>query len=220
MPEVTLTATALEEIGLIAIVRAGTPVPLEPVAQALERGGVRAMEVTLNTPGALRGVTELRSRFGGLMHVGAGTILDAEDARAAIDAGAEFIVTPTLQPETVALCRERGVPIACGAMTPTEALAAHRAGADFVKLFPADGLGPTYVRALLAPLPFLKLIPTGGVNRDTLADFIHAGCVGVALGGGLVNQQILDAADWDRLALLAEEYVAILAATRQNGGTA
>lgn len=216
----TLTAMELEEIGLIAIVRAKTPVALLPVAEALVRGGIRAMEITLNTPSALEGVTALKSRFGGVLRVGAGTILDADDARRATDAGAEFIVTPTLQLDTIAFCRERSVPLACGAMTPTEALAAHRAGADFVKLFPADGLGSAYVRALLAPLPFLKIIPTGGVNRDTLAEFIRAGCVGVALGGGLVSQQLLDTEDWDRLALLAEEYVALLAAARQNGGTA
>lgn len=220
MPEQTLTATELEEIGLIAIVRAPAPVALLPIAEALARGGIRVMEVTLNTPGALEGVTALRQHFGGVMHIGAGTILEPNDARRAMDVGAEFIVTPTLQTDTIALCRERRVPIACGAMTPTEALAAHRAGADFVKLFPADGLGPAYVRALRAPLPFLKIIPTGGVDRDSLADFIHAGCVGVALGSGLVSQQILDTADWERLALLAEEYVGILAAARQSKGTA
>lgn len=215
-----MTAAELEEIGLIAIVRAKIPVAALPVAVALARGGIRAMEITLNTPDALEGVTDLISRFGGVLRVGAGTVLDADDARRAVEAGAEFIVTPTLQPETVAFCRERAIPIACGAMTPTEALAAHRAGADFVKLFPADGLGPAYVRALLAPLPFLKIIPTGGVNRDTLADFIRAGCVGAALGSGLVSSRILGDADWERLTLLAQEYVQILAAARQNGEAA
>lgn len=218
MPADKLTATELETIGLIAIVRAKGNVPLQPIAEALARGGVLAMEVTLNTPGALKGIGILREQFGGAMRVGAGTILGPEDALAALDAGAEFIVTPTLQPDTAALCREAGVPIACGAMTPTEVLAAHRAGADFVKLFPSDGLGPGYVRALLAPLPFLKLIPTGGVTRDNLADFIHAGCVGVAIGGGLISREILESADWDRLALLAEEYIQILTAARQSGG--
>lgn len=214
--EQRLTAGDIEEIGLIAIVRAREAVALLPVAEALARGGIRAMEVTLNTPGALEGVALLRERLGGAMRVGAGTILEPDDARRAVDAGAEFVVTPTLQPDTVAFCRDRNTPVACGAMTPTEALAAHRAGADFVKLFPADGLGPAYVRALRAPLPFLKLIPTGGVGRDNLAEFIHAGCAGVALGSSLVSREILDTQDWGRLALLAEEYVRILAAARQT----
>lgn len=215
-----MTAAELEEIGLIAIVRAKANVAVLPIAEALARGGIQAMEITLNTPGALDGVSELKSRFQGIMSIGTGTILDVDDARRATDAGAEFLVTPTLQPDTVAFCRERAIPIACGAMTPTEALAAHRAGADFVKLFPADGLGPAYVRALLAPLPFLKIIPTGGVTRDTLADFIHAGCVGAALGSGLVSSQILEDSDWERLTLLSQEYVQILAAARENGATA
>ncbi len=216
----SVTASELEDMGLIAIVRAKTPVDLPSVADALARGGIRAMEITLNTPGALEGVTELKSHMQGVMSIGAGTILDVDDARRATDSGAEFLVTPTLQTDTIAFCRKRAIPIACGAMTPTEALAAHRAGADFVKLFPADGLGPAYVRALLAPLPFLKIMPTGGVNRDTLADFIRAGCVGAALGSGLVSSRILEDSDWERLTLLAQEYVQILAATRQNGAAA
>ena len=209
-----LMASELERIGLIAIVRTDAAVDMTRVAQALAEGGVRAMEITLNTPGALAAIAAVRREMEGTLRVGAGTILGPEDAQDAIEAGAEFIVTPTLQTDTVALCRERGVPIACGSMTPTECLAAHRAGADFVKLFPADGLGPGYVRALLAPLPFLKIIPTGGVSLDTLPAFIKAGCVGVALGGNLVSKQRLQAQDWEGLTETARQYAQLLAESR------
>lgn len=215
-----MTAEELEDAGLIAIVRTDLDIPLLPVADALAQGGIRAMEITLNTPGALERIRAIRSEGVGTIHVGAGTILEPDDARRAMDAGAEFIVTPTVQTETIAVCRERNVPIACGAMTPTEALTVHRAGADFVKLFPAETLGARHIRALLAPLPFLKILPTGGVNRDTLADFIRAGCVGVALGSNLVSRDLLQAADWERLTERAREYVTLLrdarAACRDN----
>jgi 2-dehydro-3-deoxyphosphogluconate aldolase/(4S)-4-hydroxy-2-oxoglutarate aldolase len=150
------------------------------------------------------------------LRVGAGTALGPEDAQRAMDAGAEFLVTPTVQPDTVAACRARGVPILCGAMTPTECLAAHHAGADFVKLFPADGLGPGYVRALRGPLPFLKIMPTGGVSLETLPAFIQAGCAGVALGGNLVSRPVLQTGDWGGLTRTARQYVEALAAARQG----
>ena len=210
----TLTAAELEEIGLIAIVRTDAETDLMRVAEALAEGGIRAMEITLNTPGALPAIREIRCAFSPTMRVGAGTILGPEDARAAHEAGAEFIVTPTLQLETIAFCRAQDLPIACGCMTPTEALAAHQAGADFIKLFPADSLGPGYVRALRAPLPFLRIIPTGGVSLDNIAAFIRAGCVGVALGGNLVSKAVLRDRDWAGLTAMSREYVQTLAAAR------
>jgi 2-dehydro-3-deoxyphosphogluconate aldolase/(4S)-4-hydroxy-2-oxoglutarate aldolase len=209
-----LTAAELEQIGLVAIVRTGANAPFREIAAALLAGGLRAMEVTLTTPGALEAITLLRREFSPSLRVGVGTVLDVSDALAAFEAGAEYVVTPTLQPETVALCRERGIPIACGSLTPTEALAAHRAGADFVKLFPSDTLGPAYVKAILGPLPFLKIIPTGGVNLDTLGPFLQAGCVGAAIGGNLVSKQIVQEQDWKGLETLARQYVAALDAAR------
>ncbi len=202
-----LTAAEMEEIGLIAIVRTDKITDLLAVGRALMEGGIQAMEITLNTPGALTAIAAIRAELGPALRVGAGTILDAGDAQAAIDAGAEFIVTPTLQPDSIAVCRERGVPIACGALTPTECLAAHRAGADFVKLFPAEILGPAYVRALRAPLPFLKLIPTGGVSLENLPAWVEAGCAGVGLGSHLVSREVLQSPDWNTLTLTARQYV-------------
>ena len=140
------------------------------------------MEITLNTPGALPAIGAIRARCRLPCASARALSLTPRTPRAAHEAGAEFIVTPTLQLETIAFCREHNLPIACGCLTPTEALAAHRAGADFIKLFPSDGLGPGYVRALLAPLPFLKIIPTGGVSLDNLAAFLQAGSVGSCLG--------------------------------------
>lgn len=214
MQSKSLTSSVLEEIGLIAIVRTNFSAPIVEAGHALARGGVQAMEITLNTPGALEAIRRLRDEAGDGLHIGAGTILDGDDARRALDAGAEFIVTPTLQLDSIAVCRERGAPIACGCMTPTEALAAHRAGADFIKVFPADTLGPKYMKAMLAPLPFLKLIPTSGISLENLAAFIEAGCAGVALGSGLVGREILQQQDWDRLADLAAEFVQKLSAAR------
>lgn len=213
MPD-TLTAAELQEIGLIAIIRTELEADLMRVAEALAEGGIRAMEITLNTPDALTAIAAIRHELSPGMRVGAGTILNASDARSAFDAGAEFIVTPTLQLDTITFCRQHGIPIACGCMTPTEALTAHGAGADFIKLFPAESLGPGYIRALLAPLPFLKIIPTGGVSRGNLAAFLQAGCVGVALGGNLVSKEVLRDQDWVRLASMAREYVQILAEAR------
>lgn len=210
----TLTASELEDFGLIAIIRTDQAADLLRVATALAEGGIRAMEITLTTPGALAAITAIRMELGASLRVGAGTILDAREAQAAMDAGAEFIVTPTLQTNSISACRERGVPIACGAMTPTECLAAHRAGADFIKLFPADTLGPAYVRALRAPLPFLKLVPTGGVTLDNLPDFLGAGCVGVALGSSLISREVLQNEDWDTLTRTARQFVNALAAAR------
>jgi len=210
----TLTAAELEDIGLIAIVRTDAEADFQRVADALAEGGIRAMEITLNTPGALPAIGAIRRALSPTMRVGAGTILGPEDARAAHEAGAEFIVTPTLQLDTIAFCRQQGLPIVCGCMTPTEALAAHRAGADFVKLFPSEGLGPGYVRALRAPLPFLKIIPTGGVSLDNLAAFIQAGSAGVALGGNLVSKAVLRDHDWTGLTATAREYVQALAEAR------
>lgn len=212
-----LTASELQQSGLIAIVRTDRDVDLRRVAEALAEGGIRAMEITLNTPGALPAIGEIRRALAGTVRVGAGTVLDAADARSAWETGAEFLVTPTLQFDTIAFCRSQALPLACGCMTPTEALAAHRAGADFIKLFPADTLGPSYVRALLAPLPFLKIFPTGGVSLENLASYIQAGSAGAALGGNLVSREVLRDQNWPLLTETARQYVEALAAARASG---
>jgi 2-dehydro-3-deoxyphosphogluconate aldolase/(4S)-4-hydroxy-2-oxoglutarate aldolase len=170
-------------------------------------GGIRALEVTMTTPDALTTITEIIKQFRETLLVGVGTVLDSETARAAILAGAQFVVTPVSNPRVIRLCARYGKPIVSGALTPTEALATHEAGADFVKLFPADQFGPGYVRNLLAPLPMLQIIPTGGVTPESAQEYIRAGCVAVGAGSTLVTRQAVAAADWKQITRTAGQFV-------------
>lgn len=193
--------------GIIAIVRSRSSASLADVAEALYAGGVRAIEATMTTPGATESVRSVRPEIKSKMAVGVGTVLTVEAAQDAVGAGAAFIVSPVVRLDVVAACVEMGVPIACGAFTPTEALAAHEAGADFVKIFPADVGGPAYIKSLLAPLPFLRIIPTGGVTPETCGAFMKAGCVALGAGTKLVSDDILESGDWGRLTERARAFV-------------
>lgn len=197
---------AIEQSGAIGILRAAGKVDLVAIVQALLAGGLKALEITLNTPGALQEIARVRHELGQHVILGAGTILEASDAQLAIDAGARFIVTPTLQLDSIALCKRLRVPIICGAMTPTEMLAAHRAGATYIKLFPAGSLGLDYIKAVRAPMPFLKIIPTGGVNLANIDQFLHAGCPAVAVGNHLIDPKLIAQRRWDDLAALAHQF--------------
>lgn len=194
----------VERYGIIGILRSPAPVDLLSTCGALLKGGMPLLEITLNTPGALSGIAQVRRGLGDVV-IGAGTILCPTDARAAIDAGAQFIVTPTLQLDTIAECRQRQVPILCGAMTPTEILAAHNAGADYVKLFPAGSLGLEYIKAVLAPLPFVKIVPTGGVSLANIADFLRV-CPATGVGGNLVDLKLIAQGKWDQLTAVARQF--------------
>jgi 2-dehydro-3-deoxyphosphogluconate aldolase/(4S)-4-hydroxy-2-oxoglutarate aldolase len=200
--------------GIVAVIRADNSEQLVHVAQALCDGGVTAMEVTMTTPNALQVIETVTKKFGDKVLMGVGTILDDVTARMAMLAGAEFVVTPVMRPSVIALCRRYSKPIICGAYTPTEALTAHEAGADFVKIFPADGLGPNYMKAVLAPLPQLQIIPTGGVDVKTCGDFIKAGCAAVAAGSSLVSKEMLKNQDWKKITETAQAFVKALAAVR------
>lgn len=200
--------------GVVAVIRADSPTQLMDVARALEAGGVTAMEVTMTTPDALKVIEAVTREMGSRILMGVGTVLDAETARMAILAGAEFVVTPVMKPDIIRMCNRYSKPIVSGAYTPTEALAAHEAGADFIKIFPADGLGPNYIKALKAPLPQLEIIPTGGVDVNTAGDFIKAGCAAVAAGGSLVSKEILKSADWAKLTETARAFVEAVAKAR------
>jgi 2-dehydro-3-deoxyphosphogluconate aldolase/(4S)-4-hydroxy-2-oxoglutarate aldolase len=210
-----LEPNKLEEAGVIAIIRSPDPGDLVAAAEALHRGGVRAMEVTLNTPGALETIHQIASNLAGRMHVGAGTILGAADARAAIDAGAQFIVTPTFQPDSITACRERGVPICCGCLSATEMLAADRLGSEFIKVFPATTVGLATIVEVLEELPQLRLVPTGGVTAQNLAGFVRAGCAAVAVGSALVSRKVLQERDWAMLEHQARAFMSALAEARQ-----
>jgi len=177
------------------------------VAEALYEGGVTGLEVTMTTPNALQVISDVSKRFGKKVLVGVGTVLDPETCRAAILAGAQFAVTPVLRPEVIKMCNRYGVPIAAGAYTPTEALTAYESGADFVKIFPADQLGPQYIKNILGPLPQLRIIPTGGVTVATVEAFIKAGCVALGAGSSLVSKDVLKNQDWKKLTETAAAFV-------------
>jgi 2-dehydro-3-deoxyphosphogluconate aldolase/(4S)-4-hydroxy-2-oxoglutarate aldolase len=201
--------------GIIAIVRAQQPAQVMPLFEALIAGGVRAIEITMTTPNALAAIREARERIGERALIGVGTVLEADTCRAAISAGAEFVVTPICRTELVAIAHAAGCSIMLGAYTPTEAQLAHEAGADFIKIFPADSLGPGYIKALRAPLPHLRIVPTGGVDVQNVADFLKAGCVALGVGSSLVSAKILQEADWPELTRRAS---ALVNAARQARG--
>lgn len=197
----------IRDTGVIAIMRAQSSDQLITAAQAINAGGVSVIEVTMTTPGALDVIAEASRTFGDNVLFGAGSVLDTETARAAILAGAGFIVAPTLKLEVIALCNRYGIPVMPGCYTPTEALTAWEAGADMIKLFPASFGGPDLVKAFLAPLPQLEIVPVGGVNLDTAAAFIHKGAAALGVGSSLVNQTLLDAGDSAELTRRAVAFI-------------
>lgn len=195
----TTAAERIRECGVIAIMRASSSDQLLAAADAILAGGVNAIEVTMTTPGALRVVEQAAARYGSDVLFGAGSVLDAETARAAILAGAQFIVGPTLDVATIQLCKRYSVTVIPGAYTPTEILTAWQAGADMVKVFPADIGGPAYLKAIKAPLPQVSLVPVGGVDLNTAADFIRAGAAALGVGSALINQKLLDEGNFAEL---------------------
>ena len=200
--------------GVVAVIRADSSAQLVNVADALVKGGAPTMEVTMTTPNALQVISDVRAKFGDAICMGVGTVLDPETARAAILAGAEYVVTPTLNIEVIKLCRRYAKPIIAGAYTPTEALTAWEVGADFIKIFPADQLGPAYIKAIKAPLPQLEIIPTGGVDLNTAGEFIKAGCAAVAAGSSFVSKDIMKHQDWPKLIETAKKFVEVIAKAR------
>ena len=205
----------LLEPGIIAIIRADSSDQLLEAAQALLDGGVTAMEVTMTTPNALEVIRNACTTFGDSILMGVGTVLDGETCVSAILAGAQFVVTPVTKLEIIRASHRYGRPVISGAYTPTECFAAHEAGADFVKLFPAEGLGPAYIKSLRAPLPMLRIIPTGGVTPETAFSFIEAGCVALGAGTSLVSKEILEKRDWPALMARAERFVSAVREARK-----
>ena len=197
----------IRETGVIAIMRAQSSDQLIAAADAIKAGGVRVIEVTMTTPGALDVIAEATHRYGEVVLFGAGSVLDAETARAAMLAGAGFVVAPTLNLDVVALCNRYSIPVMPGCFTPTEMLTAWEAGADMVKLFPASIGGPALVKAIRAPLPQLEIVPVGGVNLDTAADFIRNGAAALGVGSSLVNQKLLDTGDMAELTRRAARFI-------------
>lgn len=203
--------------GFVPIIRTDNPESAVSVAGAIRDGGAPLLEITMTVPGALDIIKEIVDAFGDTVLVGAGTILDCESARMAILAGAAFIVAPNLDAATISLCHRYSKIIMPGALTPTEILRAWELGADFVKIFPADALGgPAYIKAVKAPLPQVDMIPTGGVDIDTAADFIRAGAAAVGVGSALIDKQIVAAGDWVQLVQRTEAFLKVVADARQG----
>lgn len=202
------------DTGIVSIIRARSGDQLVNVAKALYDGGIDVIEVTFTVPGVVGILSEVRRQLGDRILLGAGTVLDTESARAAILAGADFIVTPTVKPDVIQLCNRYSKAVMPGAFTPTEILTAWEAGADIVKVFPADVGGPGYLKAIHGPLPQVRLLPTGGVDLETLPGFVRAGACAVGLGSALVEKAAVEAGDMERIRSLAEQYVALLKATR------
>jgi len=192
---------------LVAVVRSPDGGKLVEVAKALAAGGVTCLEITFTVPNALEVLKAVRSAMGDAVTLGAGTVLDPETARAAILAGAEFVVAPNTNPEVIALCRRYSVPVMPGAYTPTEILRAWELGADVVKVFPAEIGGPAYLRAVSAPLPQVRLMPTGGVDLHTATEFLKASACCLGVGSSLVEKAALAAGDMNRITSLAKAFV-------------
>lgn len=196
---------------IVAVVRSPDGDKLVEVAKALAAGGVTVMEITFTVPNALEVLKEVRKTMGDAVTLGAGTVLDPETARAAILVGAEFVVAPNTNPDVISLCRRYSIPVMPGAYTPTEILKAWELGADVVKVFPADIGGPAYLRAVSAPLPQVRLMPTGGVDLTTAADFLKAGACCLGVGSSLVEKAALAAGDMNRITSLAKSFVEVVA---------
>ncbi len=197
----------IRQTGIIAIMRTKSSDQLIAAAEAIREGGVRVIEVTMNTPGALDVIATASKRFGQDVLFGAGTVLNAETAQVAIKAGAEFIVAPTLNMDVIELCIRFNMPIMPGCFTPTEMLAAWQAGADFVKLFPAEVGGPAMVKAILAPLPQLQIVPVGGVDLNSAAAFLRSGAAALGVGSSLINQKLLESGDFGELTRRAAAFI-------------
>lgn len=200
--------TAMATVPVVAIVRLADAEAAVPVATAVHAGGVRLIEVTLTTAGALAAVGAMRDAGLDGLAMGVGSVRTPAEADRAIDAGAEYLVTPTTNLDVIGVARAGGVSVVCGGLTPTELDTGHQAGADYLKLFPASAVGPRYLREVLAPMPDLRIIPTGGVDSGNIAQFRAAGAVGAGVGSALVDRQAVVDHDWTELERRAAALVA------------
>lgn len=210
------TQQIIERVGLIPVLRAKSAAQGHAVVEAMIAGGVTVVEVTMTVPGAIDLLKELKKQHGAKLLLGSGTVTNAEQAQATIDAGAEFVVSPSLHPEVIAVTKKNGKISCPGALTPTEAITAWNAGADYVKIFPCSAVGgASYLKALLAPFPHLKVIPTGGVTLQTAESFLRAGARALGVGSDLVNLAAVDAGKPETITETARAYLKVLADVRK-----
>ena len=207
--------SSIIDIGVVPVVRTSTADAAIRSIEAIHRGGVRAAEITMTVPGAIRALEKVADQFGDSIILGAGTVLDPETARACMLAGAQFFVTPALNLKTIEIAQRYSRPIMPGALTPTEVVTAWEAGADVVKIFPASAVGGAkYIKALKGPFPQIEMIPTGGVNLDTAADFLKAGACAIAVGGELVDPVTIKEGKYEVFEQRARQYLEIVQRTR------
>ena len=206
----------IEQVGVVAVIRMKDAAKLRAVVDALAEGGVRAVEITMTVPGAVSLIRALASSLPAEILLGAGTVTDAGTTRAVIDAGARFVVSPVLRDEVIAACHEHDVVAAPGCFSPTEILDAHERGADIVKVFPATALGPQFIKDVRAPMPQLRLMPTGGVSLDNAGDWIRAGAVAVGAGSALLDARAIEEGRLDVITSNARRIVASVAAARPS----
>lgn len=205
----------ITDIGVVPVVRTSSAETAIKSIEAIYRGGVRAAEITMTVPGAIKALEKLADQFGDKIVLGAGTVLDPETARSCMLAGAQFFVTPTLKLSTIEMAKRYSKVICPGALTPTEILTAWEAGADVVKVFPANAMGgPKYIKSLKGPLPHIEMIPTGGVNLETAGEFLKAGACAVAVGGELVDPKLIAENRYDEMEARARQYLKVIADAR------
>jgi 2-dehydro-3-deoxyphosphogluconate aldolase / (4S)-4-hydroxy-2-oxoglutarate aldolase len=205
----------ITEAGIVPIVRTSSADSAVRVIEALYDGGLRAAEITMTVPGAVRALERCAGQFGSRLVLGAGTVLDPETARICMLSGAEFFVTPSLNQRTIEMAKRYSKVICPGALTPTEVLAAWDAGADAVKIFPCGNVGGAkYIKALRGPFPQIEMVPTGGVNLETIGDFLKAGACAAGVGGELVDTKLVKEGKFDVLAERARQYIAAVARAR------
>ncbi|MEO7414641.1 MAG: bifunctional 4-hydroxy-2-oxoglutarate aldolase/2-dehydro-3-deoxy-phosphogluconate aldolase [Opitutaceae bacterium] len=198
---------------VIALIRADNPDGLLDCAKALAAGGLTSIELTMTTPGAIRMLEKVIAEMPDFL-LGLGTVLDAETARVGILSGAKFLVTPAFRPDVIEVCKRYSVPIFSGAFTPTEILATWEAGADAVKVFPAEFFGPGYIKSVKAPFPQIELVPTGGVNENNVGEFLKAGAFAVAAGSSLIDGKAMKEKNWGAITAKAKAFVAAVAAAK------
>jgi 2-dehydro-3-deoxyphosphogluconate aldolase/(4S)-4-hydroxy-2-oxoglutarate aldolase len=205
----------IEDVGLVPVVRASSADEAMQVIEAIKAGGVNVLEITMTVPGAVRVIEKVADKYGSEVLVGAGTVLDPETARACLLAGAQFIVSPALNLDTIDLCHRYSAPVCPGVLTPTEVVTAWSAGADFVKVFPCGSVGgASYIKNLKGPLPQIKMIPTGGVSLKTAADFIKAGANALGVGTDLVDVKAIRAGDAGVVTERAKQFLEIVREAR------
>ena len=210
-----ISASIIDE-GLVAIVRVHNSELALPIAKALVAGGIRAVELTMTIPNALDAIRLIDQELGNEILLGVGTVIDDDTCKAAIDAGAKYVISPITKTSIVENAHAMDRPVMLGAYTPSEAQTAYEAGSDFIKIFPADSLGPNYIKALLAPLTHLKIIPTGGVNLDTMESFLAAGSVALGIGSSLLKKNIINSKNWTELEYLSKQHVDKLAKLKSD----